>query len=66
MRDKCDPPIFLNGVSVEICSKNVKEYIPWFDKVCDSEYNAQDNAEATNHDIGNSQERVLAAHDSPC
>ena len=53
-------------VLVEICSKNVKEYIPWFDKVCDSEYNAQDNAEATNYDIGNSQERVLATHDSPC
>jgi hypothetical protein len=66
MRDKCDLPIFLNSVSVEICSKHARKYMPWFDKMCDSEYNAQDDAEATNHDIRDSQEGILAAHDSPC
>ena len=40
--------------------------MPWFDKMCNSEYNTQDDAKATNHDIGDSQEGILAAHDSPC
>ena len=66
MRDKCDPPISLNSVSVETRSKNVRKYMPRFDKMCDGEYNAQDDAEATNYDISDPQEGILAAHDSPC
>jgi hypothetical protein len=66
MRDKCDLPIFLNSVSGEIYSKNVRKYMPWFDKMCKSEYNAQDDAKATNHDIGDSQKGILATHDSSC
>ena len=41
------------------CSKHE----PWLDQVCDREYHAQNDAGTSDNNVGDSQERILAAHD---
>ena len=39
--------------------------IPWLDKMCGEEDSSEQNAETTNNDVCNAQERVPPAHHSP-
>lgn len=38
--------------------------IPWFDEMGHSEDGSQEDAKATDDDVGDAEEGVLAAHDS--
>lgn len=39
--------------------------MPWFDQMSNSEDDTKNNTDTTNDNIGNSEEGVLSAHDSP-
>ena len=36
--------------------------LPWLDELGDGEQSSQQDAQATNHDIGDAQERISATH----
>jgi hypothetical protein len=65
MINRYGPPISCASVSVELESKIMRLPIPWFEKVCNGEDNAQYDANASNHNIRDSKERIFAAHDRP-
>lgn len=41
------------------------EYKPWFNQMCDGEHDTKNHTDASHHNIGNTQEGILATNNGP-